>query len=206
MADLPQPIDIKTANDYILINRAIRSRLKTWAIIEIDKRKSLMNAALPNIPADKDGYIKAEHFINDLSNTFVFRKEDFDRFFVGDSDPSEPHQDLKFTHCMIMIGALKQDETDATGKVVKQRGEPTVMIAGCTPLKSDPSKYIITADGTPTGPQLKNIATEHPPKGFKTTITSPDFAALKLAGKQRGKKYLLVEEIKNEESESQATE
>jgi hypothetical protein len=174
MANIPEPIDIGKSNEYILINRAIRARMKTWAIIEINNRKAVMNAPLPNIPADGDGFIKAQNFFSDLSNAFVFRKEDFERFFNG--DPNDPtHPDLKFSHCMIIVGALKRDETDAAGHVIKKRGEQTVLIAGCTPLDTDPDKFVTTSDGTQNGPGLINVATEHPPKGFKVRIQDPTF-------------------------------
>lgn len=195
MPDLPEPIDISKSNEYMLINRAIRARLKTWAIIEIhNHRRNLMNAALPHIPFDADGFFKAENFISDLANAFVFRKEDFDRFFTG--DPTD--QNLQFTHCMIVVGALKDDVTDEHGVVVKKRGEQTVLIAGCTPLKTDPTKYITTSDGVPGGPHLSKIATEHPPKAFKVTITDPNLSTVSLRKKLTNDNFLLAEEDKKD--------
>lgn len=183
MPNTPEPIDITRSNEYIHTHRAIKERMKRWAIAEINgAHRNDMNANVPlpadppDIPADNDGFNKARNFYLDNSNAYVFRIEDFERFFLG-TDPTNPG--LQFTHCMIVVGALMNDDNDpATGALRRERGKQTILIAGCSPLHSDPERFITTTNGRINGPRLQMIATEHPPYGHKVSIISPAFKIL----------------------------
>jgi hypothetical protein len=158
---LGQPILAADANDYLFTNAVIKDRIRNYLEDAINAHQNQINRRSTNIPADSQRAEKALNLCDDDNNAYIFSKDDFLRFFEGDPDPAEPHQNLQFTHCLLIVGSL----TRPGGP--RKIGEQTIVIAGCT--KQADGTFITQANGQ----VLKNVATEHPPRSYQAKIIDP---------------------------------
>jgi hypothetical protein len=153
MAYLATPIDSVTANNYLQTNATIKDKARTYVVNAVMAHATQLNTYQAGL-ADK-----AQNFFNDGYNVYVFSKDDFERFFTG--DPNDPHSNLQFTHCMVIVGSLPADEIES-GVVIKQKGEQTIMIAGCTEDTSNPGNYVTNVNGV----SLQKPGAQHPPRNY----------------------------------------
>ncbi len=147
MATLGEPITKLQVNNLMDSHNRVKQETLGYVQGAITTNKN----ALEQI--EKGFSDKCFNFFSDVSNIFIFSKEEVLRFFDGASTSQA-------NYLMIILGAqLKNDQQFS-------KGSPTVIIAGCNDLNGDQKTFETL--------QIDYPGTEHPPKQYKKEISLKD--------------------------------
>lgn len=157
MAKLSTPISLSDADDMIRQRNTIKIDCATFIGQAIGLASSTLNQIEADNPTDANftNYAaKAFNNFADASNAYIFSKEDFMRYFNGDTTGTGGNGQADYI--MILVSAHKENIGSYT------KGQQAVLIAGCNKDTINPDLYR-TLDWT-------KPADEHVPKKSVTRL------------------------------------
>ncbi len=152
MPKLGEAIPLTEANQLIKQRIKITTTCNLFIDGSIEKNRKVLEKISTDEPPESpffNFFQKVENSYSDGANAYVFSKDDFLRFFDGDSN-AETGGTGKADFIMILVGAHSVDSSPYS------KGNQAIMIAGCNRESADSTIYTTMKD-------WKMPVTEHPP-------------------------------------------